>query len=294
MDDELWYKTGDITPLLNIKPENTIVFDTETTGTKPLGNDEILQISIVDGNNAVLFSSYIKPAHRKSWPKAQEINGISPAMVKNAPVFEEIKSDIQAIFDKAELIVGYNVFFDYEFLYVQGIKAKESTYFFDVMQEFAPVGGKYDSYHEDFKWCTLSTCARKYKFKFQAHDALEDTRATRHCFYAMLNDTETEKYTGYLRVVEIYAESKAHREAMRKQKEFEEQQKLLEKHKQIEEQQTFPEEHNESKNTELDQQNKQKLIEHKELTEKQNVTTSKESVKTQVLNAIKKWFFFKR
>jgi len=59
---------------------------------------------------------------------------------------------------------------------------------FDVMLEFAPIYGKWDDYHGDYKWQKLSTCARYYgyKKKGQFHDSLEDVRATLFCFYAML------------------------------------------------------------------------------------------------------------
>lgn len=45
--------------------------------------DEILQLSVVRGDGEVLFSDYVKPEVKKRWPKAQEVNGITPAMVKD-------------------------------------------------------------------------------------------------------------------------------------------------------------------------------------------------------------------
>ena len=65
--------------------DNVVVFDTETTGTEPYLGDEVVSISICDAYGNDLFSSLIKPRKKKAWPEAEAINGISPAMVKDAP-----------------------------------------------------------------------------------------------------------------------------------------------------------------------------------------------------------------
>ncbi len=51
--------------------------------------DEILSVSIIDQDGNVLLNTLCKPQKRKSWASAQEIHGISPAMVKNQPTFED-------------------------------------------------------------------------------------------------------------------------------------------------------------------------------------------------------------
>ena len=57
-------------------PNSVVVFDLETTGRNPL-TAEILQISMVNGNGGNLFTSYIKPKHKKTWKDAEKINHIS-------------------------------------------------------------------------------------------------------------------------------------------------------------------------------------------------------------------------
>ena len=73
-------ETGRIEQLRGTDPANIRCIDTETTGLEP-GKDEILQVSVVNGNGDVLFDSLVKPTHRKRWPKAAEVNGITPDMV---------------------------------------------------------------------------------------------------------------------------------------------------------------------------------------------------------------------
>lgn len=186
--NDYWYEKDDISSLLNISPEKIIIFDTETTGLNPYGNDEILQIAIINGNGEELFNSYIKPELRKTWTKAAQINGITPRMVKDSPTFTEVKDEVQKIFNNAELIIGYNVEFDLQFVMASGIKIKKKTLIFDVMKEYAVARGEYDSYRGDYKWCKLEECASKYNYKFDAHDADEDAKATLHCYNSLLKD----------------------------------------------------------------------------------------------------------
>ena len=218
-----WYEKDDISKLLNTSPEKIIVFDTETTGLNPYGNDEILQLAIINGNGEELFSSYIKPDLRKTWAKAAEVNGITPRMVKDSPHFEEVEEKVQEIFDSADVIVGYNVEFDIRFIEASGIKINKKAKIFDVMREYAVVRGIKNDYYGDYKFCKLEQCARAYKYKFDAHNALEDAKATLHCYKSLLSD---ERYLEIIaenrRVEEVrienqkrIAEARAREEAIR-------------------------------------------------------------------------------
>lgn len=185
--NDYWYDKDDISQLTNVNPEKIIVFDTETTGLNPYGNDEILQIAIINGNGEELFNSYIKPDARRTWTKASEVNGITPRMVKDSPHFSDVQDTIQDIFNNAEVIVGYNVEFDIRFINASGIKLKKRVKIFDVMKEYAVVRGIIGNYG-DYSWCKLEQCASAYNYKFDAHDASEDAKATLHCYKSLLSD----------------------------------------------------------------------------------------------------------
>ena len=166
-----------------------ICLDTETTGLHA-GRDEILQLSIIDGNGKVLFDELVKPAHRKKWVEAQEINGITPEIVKNKLPLSAYDDKLSGIFRNALKIVGYNLEFDLKFLEKSDINASEYIYpenCVDVMKEFAPIYGHVDRNHGDFKFKRLKTCARYYKYSWEgdAHNALEDAKATMHCYLVM-------------------------------------------------------------------------------------------------------------
>jgi DNA polymerase III epsilon subunit-like protein len=181
-----------------INPKHVIVLDTETTGIG-VGDNEILSLSIIDLEGTVLFDELVKPEKRQRWPKAQEVHGITPAMVKDKKHLLDYKDRLHEIWDAAELVVGYNVEFDTNFIYASGLCLTHVEEF-DVMREFAPIWGKWDNYHQDWRWAKLTQCAAHYGIKdFDAHSSLGDTEATRQCFLALIKDPE---YVSHHRVME--------------------------------------------------------------------------------------------
>ncbi len=160
-----------------------LVFDTETTGTNP-DTDEILQITILDGYGRTLFSSYIRPTHRKRWPNARKTNHISYQMVADKPTFSDVRAQIQALFNNARLIVGYNVNFDINFVREAGIVPSGMT--FDVMREFA----RYRSAVEKtvYRTCKLKECAQYFGVSFDPHNSAADAAATLACFNGLIDD----------------------------------------------------------------------------------------------------------
>lgn len=184
-----WYATKKASKLLSMDKSKILVFDLETTGLSST-IDEILQISILDGYGKVLFSSYIKPIIHKLWPGAQKVNKISPEMVKDAPTISMVKKEIQEIFNNALLVVGYNVSFDIDFMEAAGIVVGGKI--FDVMTAFASYRAGVE--HSFYRKCRLTECAEYFGYRFNPHDALEDTRATLHCFNSLIAD---ERFTTY-------------------------------------------------------------------------------------------------
>ncbi len=169
-----------------------VVFDTETTGLSE-AYDEILQISIIDGEGNELINSYVKPYWNDSWEEAQAIHGITEEMVKNAPYIHELIPRLKGIFDSAELIIAYNNSFDIGFIKRTGIDLSEKHQY-DVMKEFAPYFGEWSNEYSTFKWQKLVNAARYFDYEFKAHDALEDIRATLHCYNELTSLQKSGKY----------------------------------------------------------------------------------------------------
>ena len=168
----------------------TIYLDTETTG---LGNDgdRILELAIVDGNDDILINQRFKPGNLRSWPGASRIHGIYYNDVRDCPLIKTKawRSKIQNIIDNADKIIGYNVYFDLEFLEREGIKINyDHKKIEDVMQIFAKIYGEWSEWHGNYKYQKLSTCARYYGYNWtaKAHGALADTLATKYCYKQMI------------------------------------------------------------------------------------------------------------
>lgn len=167
---------------------DVVVIDTETTGTNPT-RDEVLSVAIVDGSGKELFYSLIHPAKRKRWESAERINHISPDDVKDAPLLLEVAEKIEPILNKASIIVGYNVDFDITALQAGGVSIPNTTRF-DVMRTFAPIYGEWAEWKHDWKWQRLEICASHYGYRFNAHNALEDAKATAFCYWKVLDDID--------------------------------------------------------------------------------------------------------
>lgn len=164
-----------------------ICIDSETTGFYP-GDDEILQLSIIDGDYRTLFNEYIRPGQKAEWPEAEKVNQISPEMIADKPTIQHWLPQLNEIFSQAEVIVGYNLPFDLGFLRAAGVNVdNDSKQYIDVMRDFAPIYGEYSEHTDSYKWQKLSTCAAYYGYQPDGtfHDSLEDTRATLFCHYSM-------------------------------------------------------------------------------------------------------------
>lgn len=166
-------------------PSGILVLDTETTGLAT--DDEVIQISAVDGCGNVLLNTYVHPCWHSGWPEAEYINQITPDMVQNAPYPHELVPVLRGIFASARTIVAYNYTFDrrmilQSFSLDAGECAQEIV---DVMSDFAAVWGEWSEYFGSYAWKSLGTCANYFGYEFQAHDSLEDTKATLYCFHMM-------------------------------------------------------------------------------------------------------------
>ena len=92
-------------------PSRVLFFDLELTGV--YDHDEIISISIVDGNEQLIMDTLIRPIHKKKWKRTEKIHGITPAMVQDAPTLAELTPQIKEIFANADNLIAYGVSTDY-------------------------------------------------------------------------------------------------------------------------------------------------------------------------------------
>jgi DNA polymerase III epsilon subunit family exonuclease len=161
-------------------PSKFVILDVETTGLKA-GKDEIIEISIVtyeNGEVTDVYNQLINPGFSIP-PQASRVNKITDDMVVNEPKIGEV---IQQIYDriKGNLVMGYNVGFDLEFLDVALGKHNliiEKLRYIDVLNQIKKVipNGTTDNYK-------LETLKKYLNIKSDSHRAYADCYTTFEVF----------------------------------------------------------------------------------------------------------------
>jgi len=95
----------------HMDPKRVLFFDLELTGF--YDHDEILSITIIDGNADMVMDTLVKPIHTKKWKRTEKIHGITPDMVTDAPTLEELTPAIKEIFEGCDNLIAYGVSTDY-------------------------------------------------------------------------------------------------------------------------------------------------------------------------------------
>lgn len=107
-------------------PRTFVAFDLETTGLNP-NQDAIIEFGAVrfqKGGPREYFSTCINPG-RPLPVRIQQITGIRPADVANAPAIEEVIPEILGFFAKGtQAVVAHSAGFDISFLRAAGVKLK--------------------------------------------------------------------------------------------------------------------------------------------------------------------------
>lgn len=193
---ELMRNAINIKPIQCENPSGIIVFDTETTGLN-FFHDEIIQISIIDGDGNELLNTYVKPYWNTEWSMASEINHIYPETVASAPYAHELIPIVRGIFASAKTLVAYNNKFDLMMLKNWGIDVRPDQVNYDVMLKFAEIYGEWNESFGNYKWQKLTKAAWYYGYIFDAHDSLEDVRATLAVYYAIKNGLQEYQWLEY-------------------------------------------------------------------------------------------------
>ncbi len=175
----------DIQRIAAIDTARFICLDTETTGLE--SDDEVLSLAIVNQDGQILFNHLVKPRSKRRWPNAEKIHGIKWQDVKDERELVKYADDINRILASAPLIVGYNIGFDLAKLRASGLIIP-NYHTFDLMREYAKAHGEWMESKNDYKWEKLTTCASHYGYVYNAHDALNDARATAFCLKMLVNE----------------------------------------------------------------------------------------------------------
>lgn len=147
-----------------------VILDTETTGLTD--EDEIVQIAVIDPTGKALLNTYVQPLRagrlleKHDGLSASDINGITPDMLTNAPIWPDVYAQLATILTGKRVVI-YNAAFDERMIQdncrLHGIVPAP----FEAecaMLEYARWYGVWSSYFKDYRWQPLNG----------GHDALGD------------------------------------------------------------------------------------------------------------------------
>ncbi|MCR5177155.1 MAG: 3'-5' exonuclease [Anaerovibrio sp.] len=164
---------------------NIACLDTESTSTGLM--NEILELSILDGQGHLVHNQLYKPKIIKKWHYAERVHGISPAMVADKPFFSLHVDRVQKIFNDSVMLLGFAIDNDIRVLQRYGFEGLEKKsmdvrdLYWAVFRDEPDV----DYYHIP----RLVVCAEKCGYVWRegsAHSAAADAEATLFCFNTLL------------------------------------------------------------------------------------------------------------
>lgn len=187
-----------------------ICLDTETTGLNRDHKDEILQLAMVRvdvtayRNDMMLdqpcfykeFNELYGTRRHVDWKSSERFHHIKPQDVYGKPSLYDTEKAMEArsFIDPVQTLIGYNVIFDLEMLDQYTIDTSDKQ-IYDVMYSFTKYySKKTGSKPHHFK---LVDVARYFGRTFEAHDALEDSKATLFIWNRLMQecDGELDTYT---------------------------------------------------------------------------------------------------
>lgn len=167
----------------------TVFLDTETTGLE--GNDQVVEIAIVDEDGSVLFESYCRPTVPVD-PGAQAVHGIGPEVLAGAPTWPEISAQVREVLE-GNTVVIFNASFDTRMLY-QTAKATEGLDDLDWIINLDTRCAMYraaEVYGATNRYGTISLVNAAYRagiqFQGRAHSAAGDAATTALLWRTMSN-----------------------------------------------------------------------------------------------------------
>ena len=153
-----------------------IYLDTETNGLDS-EEDDVLEISIIDDEGTILLDTLYSPIKQTSWPQAEGIHGITPAMCAGYPTLVDLMPQIAEIFYQYSDLVIYNSTFDLSFIVKAASAANvelPSITHHCAMQDFM------EAVHCN-RWqkLTVAAAVAGHEWTGEAHRALADAQACR-------------------------------------------------------------------------------------------------------------------
>lgn len=174
-------RKGAIIRARELLEKSPVYLDTETTGT---GSEaEIVEIAIVDQDGSILLESLVNPKGKIELD-AMRLHGITFQMVQNAPSWQEIWPQVEAILS-SKLVGVYNSEFDIRMMRQSHKKYWLSCqigdeHFFCIMKLYARFFGDWDPRRGSYRWHSLENAGLQCKLMLpNSHRARDDALLAR-------------------------------------------------------------------------------------------------------------------
>ena len=186
----------EVLKILEDDPGAVFVIDAETTGLSGY-SDDVLELSIINGAGRTVHTSRYG-SWLKEWPEAEAVNGIGPEDVEGLPTFESDAAKVSGLLRRARVLVGYNVWFDLEFMAAAGVEFP-AVPAYDVMEGFAQVYGEWEDWIDEgrggYRWQKLTTAGRYYHIDTTgAHASLRDCQITLEVLKKLAREPEAKRH----------------------------------------------------------------------------------------------------
>jgi DNA polymerase III subunit epsilon len=164
-----------------------LYLDTETTGLH--FNSEVIEIGIINDQGQVLFDQLVHPRGKMD-PAAGRVHGITLAMLEDAPTWEQVWPQAEAVL-MGRLIGVYNVEFDLRLMKQSNSRSwltwsLPDANFFDIMKLYARFFGDWDPFRKTYRYQSLDVAGRQCGIRLpNAHRAVDDCLLTRALMHYM-------------------------------------------------------------------------------------------------------------
>ena len=140
----------------------------------------LYQSSIINQDGDVLLDTLCSTERKKYWYDAQRVHGISQRDVQGYPTFSQILPQVLEILSSVDFVIAYNISFERNYVesYIKrtnpidlvNYKIKWATDKDPMVMYKKHIGSR--------RWVKLEDAVRSYGYNFNAHDSLEDVKAT--------------------------------------------------------------------------------------------------------------------
>jgi DNA polymerase III subunit epsilon len=160
--------------------QQPVYLDTETTGLDK--QDEIVEITIVDDEAKVLFTSLVRPSQPIP-PSATAINGITNDMIKGVPTWPALWPTVRGSL-LGKVVATYNADFDLRLMQQSltryRLPWRENLNMFDILKLYSEYRGEWDPMRRSYRYFKLEEAQRFFNIPiFNEHRATADTLLAR-------------------------------------------------------------------------------------------------------------------